>query len=470
MPTLPPNEPTRGSSRVTGQRTCVASTRFTAVQSGGRGFGRVGVALRFFELSFACAISAFASLSERGRAMLQPGSGPPPLFSFRHMWHSGSRADQARRWLRPQPWRALQVLGIMFAVFASRSARAEPVTATVVLAFDARSQVEKQVIAAIRAHLSDLPLSLVAVPIEQQTSLDQALSASGEVATSHQALGAFRFEVGADGSLLIFFTETAGETALIRRLRPNSRGTRVALEQAAIVVRSLIEALLEGGEVGVARGAAQSFEPKPKPVPARASDVSSSRPTESDGAEAAAAEPRRGAPAVSQRLAVTAGLTTTQFATGKAWQSGFSAGAHWLATPELYAGARYTFFPQLSSSNADAAVIVGRHPLEVLVGYRETGRIGLNTELGLVADRVSRTTVRTADSLRATAPDARWLMAVAVRGGFSWSPWRPLRASLRVGADFTLTHYAYAVDAGETLLSPAWVRPRVELELASCLW
>lgn len=384
------------------------------------------------------------------------------------MWHFSSRVGRLRRWSRPR-WPALGF--VIGALLASPTARAEPAAATVVLTFDARSPIEKQVIVAIRAHLSELPVNLVVVPLEQQTSLDLGLSASGDVASAQQALGAFRFEVGADGSLLVFFTETAGETALIRRLRPNSRGTRVALEQAAIVVRSLIEALLEGGEVGVARGAARSFEPKSKQEAAGPREGSPSRSPTAERAEAAEAERHpAAAQAPSQRLALTAGLTTTQFATGQAWQSGFSAGAHWLATPELYAGARYTFFSQLSSSSADAAVIVGRHPLEGLVGYREAGRIGLNTELGLLVDRVTRTTVRTAESLRATAPDARWVLAAAVRGGFSWSPWRPLRASLRVGADFLLMHYSYAIDAGDALLSPAWVRPRVELELASCLW
>src|ERR1041384_5857677 len=59
-------------------------------------------------------------------------------------------------------------------------------------------------------------------------------------------------DIAEDGALLIFFTEVSGEATLIRRLPPNRQGLRVGLEQAAIVVRSLVEALLEGGNVGIA--------------------------------------------------------------------------------------------------------------------------------------------------------------------------------------------------------------------------
>jgi hypothetical protein len=240
----------------------------------------------------------------------------------------------------------------------------------------------------------------------------------------------------------------------------------VALEQAAIVVRSLVEALLDGGNVGIAPGAGRSLESKSDAPRAReTTPTPRSAPDSSD----VAAEPEA-AGRTEQGVALTAGTTTTQFAAGAPWQSGFSAGAQWLATPTLYAGARYTLFPTATLTHADAVVSIRRYPLEALVGYRETGRVALNAEVGVVIDRVTRSTVSTAATLRATAPDARWLLAFAARGGFSWSPWKPLRASMRLGADFALVRYSYAIESGESVLSPSWVRPRVELELAACLW
>jgi hypothetical protein len=356
------------------------------------------------------------------------------------------------------------------AIFLTRSARAETPSPAIILTFDASSDIQKQAVAAIRAHVSDLALEVVTVPLERDQALDRRLTAAGTLAASRPALGTFAIEVTEDDSLLIFFIEAGGETTLIRRLRPNQQGSRVTVEHAAIVVRSLVEALLEGGNVGVAPGAGDSFGPKsqapvretPPPLttpPAGAERPMSTRP-----------ERPKAADAMRQRLAVTAGYTTSEFAAGVAWQSGFSAGAQWLVTPVFYAGARYTFFPTLTLANPDAVASIGRHPVEALVGYRETGRVALNAELGVVGDRVTRTTVRTATALRATDPDARWVLAVAARGGFSWSPWAPLRASLRFGADLALMKYAYAVDSSDPLVFPGWIRPRVELELAARLW
>lgn len=356
-------------------------------------------------------------------------------------------------------------------IFLTRSGRAETPPPAIILTFDAGSDIQKQAISAIRAHLSDLAVEVVTVAVERDQALDRRLAAAGTLAAARPALGTFDFEVTEDDSLLIFLTEAGGETTLIRRLRPNRQGSRVTVEQAAIVVRSLVEALLDGGNVGVAPGAGSSFGPKSKKlVAAETRPTLTTRPAASERPMSSRPAGPKEADAVSQRLAVTAGYTTTEFAAAVAWQSGFSAGAQWLVTPVFYAGARYTLFPTLTLANTDAVVSIGRHPLEALVGYRETGRVALNAELGVVGDRVTRTTVRTATTLRATDPDARWLLAVAARGGFSWSPLAPLRASLRFGADLALMKYAYAVDSSEPLVFPGWIRPRVELELTARLW
>jgi hypothetical protein len=356
-------------------------------------------------------------------------------------------------------------------ILSSRALAAGPAASAIVLAFDAGSDAQGQVVTAIRAHMSGLPVEVVTVSVEPGHALNDRLATSGALAASRHALGTFDIEVGEGDSLLIFFTEADGETTLIRRLPPSKQGARVAFEQAAIVVRSLVEALLDGGSVGIAPGAEHSFEPESeRPAPREASPPPTSAPAASDQP---ASEPTERPPeerSTNEQLAITAGYSATQFAVGVPWQSGFSVGAQWLATPVLYAGVRYTFFPALTLASADAAFSIERHPLEVLMGYREKGRLALNAELGIITDRVTRTTDRTAATLRATSPDARWVFAFAPRGGFSWSPWKPVRASMRVGADFVLTRYSYNVESGESLLSPAWVRPRVELELAAGLW
>jgi len=361
-------------------------------------------------------------------------------------------------------------------VFLTGSARAEPQISSIIVAFDARSDAQKQAVAAIQAHVNGLPLTVVVTPVEHQESLDERLASSGALAASRHALGTFYIESLGDGSLQIFFTEAGGEATLIRRLRPNQQGLRVALEQAAIVVRSLVEALLEGGTVGIANEADHpGAEKAGGVVSVNAAQTTAAAPesTESKGSKEVASENAEAAPEIGpagHHLALVVGSPLTQFAAGVPWQAGLAAGVHWRATPAIYLGARYTFFSALTLSTPDAAVSLKRHPLEVLIGYREAGRLALNAELGAIADRVARTTLSTAEAFQATSDDARWLLALGARGGFSWCVWPPACVSMRIGADFVLTPYAYTIDSGQALPSLRRVRPRVELDLAVWVW
>jgi hypothetical protein len=356
----------------------------------------------------------------------------------------------------------------------TRALGAQPQPSTIVLTFDASSEAQKQAIAAIRAHVSGLPAEVVIVPVEHQRTLDSRLAAAGSLAASRQALGTFYIEIEPDGTLLIFFTEPGAEATLIRRLPPNDQGVRVALEQAAIVVRSLVEALLEGGSVGIAREAERTGAAEAEKAPAE----TDSSPERSPAAPASPDEPpppsdseaSPGAGSVRRWIAITAGYTATDFASLMPWQSGFSLGLQWLAAPVIYAGARYTLFPTYTVATDDAVVAVSRRPIEALVGYRGPSFLALNGEIGLLVDAARRTTVSTAESLRPTAPSTRWMVSLAARAGFSWSPWSRFRASLRGGADFVLTPYAYKIDSAVAAPSPHRVRPRLELELAADIW
>ena len=360
-----------------------------------------------------------------------------------------------------------------------RALGAQP--STIILTFDASSEGQKQAVAAIQAHVSGLPAEVVIVPIEHQRGLDSRLAAAGSLAASRHALGTFYVEIEPDGTLLIFFTEAEAEATLIRRLPPNRQGLRVALEQAAIVVRSLVEALLDGGSIGISAeadpGAAKTeAEKRSQEMPAGAeaspehSAAEAPLPDSEEPPSPSSSETSAETGSARARLSITGGYTATDFASGMPWQSGFSGGFAWLATPVLYAGARYTLFPTYTVATGDAVVSVARRPLEALVGYHAASPLALNGELGLLVDATTRTTVSTAAEFRATSPSTRWMLSLAARGGVTWSPWSRIRASLRVGADFLLTRYAYTIDSAVAVPSPHWVRPRLELELAVAVW
>jgi hypothetical protein len=302
----------------------------------------------------------------------------------------GSRAGTTRRhptarWIGRV---AAVIWGIATLLLGRASHAQTPVSSTIVLAFDPRSEAQRQAVAAIQAHVQGLPLELVVESVERQHSLELRLAASGALAASRHALGTFYIDVADDRSLLIFFTEAEGEATLIRRLPPNPQGQRVALEQAAIVVRSLVEALLDGGGVGIGppTGRPQASErdqvrsgqgDQPLPItPEGANPSSLNRPTEVPD------HPPAEVGGANRRLAIAAGSAVAPFASDVPWQTGFSAAAQWLAIPVIYVGARYTRFPALTLRSADVVFSVQRRPLELIAGYRERGRLALNAEAG----------------------------------------------------------------------------------------
>jgi hypothetical protein len=117
--------------------------------------------------------------------------------------------------------------------------------------YDPGSEKQRQALTAVRAHLRGLAVELVADAAKRGGDLADRLRTSGALASANEALGTFSIEQSADSSILVFFTEAGGDAILIRRLPPSEQSERLATEQAAIVVRSLVESLLEGGRIGV---------------------------------------------------------------------------------------------------------------------------------------------------------------------------------------------------------------------------
>jgi hypothetical protein len=256
------------------------------------------------------------------------------------------------------------------------------------------------------------------------------------------------------------------------------------VEQVAIVVRSLVEALLDGARVGLASPTSIS------PVPERGAGGSDSGKKRPGGAAKQAAvqhpapmaipavrngrdraiDEARAHPTGARTFALTTAYAGAQFATNAAWQSGLSLGFRWLALPPLYAGARYTFVPELEASAEGTAISIARHPAEVLVGYVGATPIAANAELGVIADYTQRRTRSNAPGYTPAPPRNRATIALGARAGVSWSATETLALNLRGGADLLLTRYSYVVPAGEPVAAPHGVRPRLELELAVGLW
>jgi hypothetical protein len=355
--------------------------------------------------------------------------------------------------------------------------------ARIVLTYDPASEQQRQALTAVRAHLKGLPVDLVVDSTARENELVDRLEASGTLASSAGAMGTFSIEQGSDSSILVFFTEAGGDATLIRRLPPSQQSERLATEQAAIVVRSLVQSLLEGGRIRVA--------PAPAPVagealPTRETDParptpsdprSPAQPAEDDALDQAESEadgssgvqPEDTAAVMPRRLFVLAGYLGRHADDAEPWQSGVSIGLRWLSIPTVYVGARYTLIPATVHDAGSVRLSIVRRPAELALGYSARARFSPTAELSFIAEQSSRETLRTDAGLEPTAASSHWALGVGPRIGVMLAPLPAVALALRGGADFMLNRPAYATNE-QSLLAPGAIRPRLDLEVAVGVW
>jgi hypothetical protein len=366
---------------------------------------------------------------------------------------------------------------LCLALVLARPAAGQPIGSRFVLTYDPSSERQQQALAAVRAHLRGLSVELVTEAAAQDRDFAERLAASGALATSHSALGTFSIEQGADRSILVFFTEPGGSATLVRRLPTSELDDRVAIEQAAIVVRSLVEALIEGGHLGVVAEGTESAAPARGEAPAspestrrpRNSDAAASTPPESSPSTLTT-EPRP-APgdAASRRFFVFLGYAGAYAGSELSWQQGASVGARWLFAPTAYFGARYTLIPPSEVDTPAARISLTRRPAELLFGYAAGTWVLANLELSALFEQTSRETLATDAAFEPTRASSHWSFGIGPRAGAMWAPWRVLRVAVRAGADFMVAQPTYTT-VEQTVAAPARVRPRLEFELGVGVW
>jgi hypothetical protein len=355
--------------------------------------------------------------------------------------------------------------------------------ARIVLTYDPSSEQQRQALTAVRAHLKGLPVELVVDSTARDRELADRLDASGTLASSEGAVGTFSIEQGADSSILVFFTEAGGDATLIRRLPPSQQSERLATEQAAIVVRSLVESLLEGGRIRVAPArapvageAAPTSETAlgrptapapPSPAPTPEDDALDQAESEAEGSSGV--HPEDSAAVTSRRLFVLAGYLGRHAGDAEPWQSGVSVGLRWLSIPTVYVGARYTLIPATEHDAGSVRLSLVRRPVELALGYAARARYSPTAEVSFIAEQSSRRTLRTDAGFEPTAASSHWALGIGPRVGVMLAPWPAVALSLRGGADFMLNRPAYATNE-QSLLAPGAIRPRLDLEVGVGVW
>jgi hypothetical protein len=339
--------------------------------------------------------------------------------------------------------RASIVAAVLFlaASIASPLGAAEPTNdnapGIVVFAVDPQLRDAQAMVDAVRAHLTGLPVRLVIDTGGAGSSANRAESDGG------RRIGTLTIDPATPGEWVVSFTEPAIDTTLVRRIRLKPQGMRVALEEAAIVVRSMVEAMLDGGHVGIARPARL-----PEEGPVRRS--SSPWPIRRHG------------------IAGTAGYLGTTFAPNLGWQSALLIGLRW-QFGELYAGTTYALFNPITTDTRPASLLLVRHPAAIVVGYAGGSRVAPTIEIEMMADYVLRTTMTLNQGYVPTSDASRWNFGVGAQAGISWSvlPW--VRLFGQAGIDWIINPYSY-VALSEIVVETSSVRPKIGVGLGVDLW
>ena len=320
---------------------------------------------------------------------------------------------------------------------ASQLGAAEPVAdggiGVVVFAVDTKARDAQAMVDAVRAHLTGLPVRLV---IGSDSGAENGADAGG----SGRILGTLTIDPATPGEWVVSFTEPAIDTTLVRRIRIKPQGKGVALEEAAIVVRSMVEAILDGGHVGIAR-------------PTRAAGEETSRASGPRG-------PRRG-------IALTGGYFGTAFAPRLGWHSGAQFGLRW-QSGELYAGVAYAIFAPIETTANGVSLRLSRYPGSLVLGYEGSSRLAPIVEVELTVDHVRRQTLQ-AEGFKPTDSEGRWTLGVGGEVGLSWSILPRLRLLVLGGADWMVNSYAYVAPNG-IIVPASTVRPKVVVGLGLDLW
>lgn len=298
---------------------------------------------------------------------------------------------------------------------------------------------------ATAGQLTELGIELVEVaPLPSVPNVRRA----GQVSKDLTPIAVVWLERGPHG-FTVYFYDPAGPRLYARQLEETD--TPAATEAVAIMLRSAVVALREGGAVAMAELPLPDPAPEPRPTipPASTPATPSRRPT----------------------LGVAAGYAGSWYARRTPVQHGLALSSQLRPGdgPWLF-GISYTHFTALKDERQGVATRLRRHAGDVSLGAElRIAPFWFVAQGALVGDLVSRTTASARAPFVGTSPSQRWSWALSTRLGCALPLASVWDVYFNVGADFLLNRFDHvmvgAEGSAEAVVSPLPTRPRLELGL-----
>jgi len=352
-------------------------------------------------------------------------------------------------------------------VFLSASTMARASASPMVCVVRVGRSVDDAVLERVRGQTSDLPLTVVRAPGPIESNVEAARASAYELARVHQARAVVWFEVAERGDIELFVLDAQERRLLLDHVGPESGSPSAMQEAASLIVRDVLQSLLEiepsGAPLDGPPPDANGALPPPDEPFEQAARRITKRPQAASGAPAAGSTPKPWTLQTAVGGRVVLSNARPSFAVSH--RLGVSRGP-------LEAGAAFALGATAVWTDPVASLLVRRHLVGAFVG----AAWDLGDELTVALDVHAGAAL----FLRSTRPRVSYLHASPSRTnvhGFvgpevrvTWGTWP--RVSVGAGVDFVVAPPAFSYEgsaasaAGEVVLWPfqPYVSGSLELE------
>lgn len=329
------------------------------------------------------------------------------------------------------------VLGLLLAMVPSgASAGDEP--EVILIASHETEEASASMADAVGGQLSDLPVTFRVEWVDgfeplMASQVDEARA----LAKHSDAVAVIWSDLSDPSQVFIYIAEPHGERILVRSVEPEGEVMPMLVEALAVIVRYAVEAMIEGGEIGI----------KPPPV------------VKKELIEKPSHGPARLGVAVSYALSLYGPDQPLLHGARVALEVGIY---RWLRG---YIG--YRIQPSMRFGDHLLSMTMNTHPMEIGIGMRiEKGQFRFEGGAGVVLDRLTWTVTPRDASIVATPPSARWLLGVSPYVSVGWAPRWFASMYFAVSLDIYGNEKRYVVASDVeswTVVAPWVVRPLFQL-------
>jgi hypothetical protein len=294
---------------------------------------------------------------------------------------------------------------------------------------------------AVQGQLGDIPVTLRIEWVDElEPDMRSQVDQAREVAKKHDAMTVFWADLSVPDQFFLYISKSTGERILVRNIGSKSGGEEERLEILAVIVRSSVKAVLEGGEIGI-----QSPGDAQRPAKPGSSGM--------------------------LEIAVSYGLAP--YSTGNEWLHGPVVGVSTKLGSFVRAFLDYRILLPIDIEEQGIALEHRLHPFEIGAAVRWYMK-SWSVDIGaaFLADLVVTKVTSADEQIEAKNPQNLWLFGIAPVLRIGWWPRPFATVFFSVSLDTIFNQPEYGIETQSefmTIIEPWKVRPFLQIGAAFAL-